>query len=270
MTFHVDWKGMLKIIPFGCNVARSATACVKEIRIIGWIIFGQICWLEWSKIGQQNPIPRCDQNIFQLKSKWQICSALTEFNWMSPTSFTFISPWHIFCLWHWCRAHSTWNVIHFFSNDVRNGLVDTRSYKLCFTYSRITSAAFSVNYNIYKIVKKQKQNVFEKWVRVRSRTTTRWNGKQLTAFDKLRLMNSSRSACVSSGRLGSCLTNTLTTTNPSSERTRATLKNRVLPMLLAQMICFWLLLHFLICRRMSCVYFYLDSYCKSDSNDPIK
>lgn len=119
---------------------------------------------------------------------------------------TLISPWHIFCRWHWCKAQRTWNVIHFFSSDVKNGRVDTRSYKLCFTYSRITSATFSV-------------------------TWTRWKGKQFTAFDRLFCIISTRWACVSNGKLGSCLTNTLITISPSSERTLATLKNLVLPIL---------------------------------------
>lgn len=77
-----------------------------------------------------------------------------------------MSPWHILCLWHWCSAHSTWNVIHFFSSDVKKGRVDTRSYKLCFTYSRITSAAFSVN---CKIPPEKKH--FNYWRNVRKGTT---------------------------------------------------------------------------------------------------
>lgn len=126
--------------------------------------------------------------------------------WIEPATLTLISPWHIFWRWHWCKAQSTWNVIHFFSSDVKNGRVDTRSYRLCFTYSRITRATFSV-------------------------TWTRWKGKQFTAFDKLFWIISTRWACVSSGKLGSCLTNTLITIRPSSERTLATLKNLVLPIL---------------------------------------
>uniref|UniRef100_A0A182V2P7 Secreted protein n=1 Tax=Anopheles merus TaxID=30066 RepID=A0A182V2P7_ANOME len=55
-----------------------------------------------------------------------------------------MSPWQIRCLWHWCSAHSIWNVIHFFSISVRNGRVETRSYRLCFTYCRTIRHAFSI------------------------------------------------------------------------------------------------------------------------------
>lgn len=168
---------------------------------------------------------------------------------------TLISPWQIFCRWHWCNAHSTWNVIHFFSSDVKNGLVDTRSYRLCFTYSRITSATFSV-------------------------TWTRWNGKQLTAFARLFCIYITRSACVSNGKLGSCLTNTLITISPSSERTLATLKNLVLPMLhdkhnKKKTSTIFVSSNFnwpndQKRKKIKILQNYLDSYCKSDSNEPIK
>lgn len=169
-----------------------------------------------------------------------------------------MSPWHIFCLWHWCRAHNNWNVIHFFSNVVRNGRVETLSYKLCLTYSRMIRHALSVNYGEFWI-----KNDFGHHNTFLALTTNRWKGKQLTAWAKCFLMYSNRSACDSSGRLGSCLTNTFTTTNPSSERTRATLKKRVLPMLRWGK--GWILCLF--CLMWAT---YLDSYCKSDSNEPIR
>uniref|UniRef100_A0A2M4B705 Putative secreted protein n=1 Tax=Anopheles triannulatus TaxID=58253 RepID=A0A2M4B705_9DIPT len=79
-----------------------------------------------------------------------------------------MSPWQMCCLWHWCSAHRIWNVIHFFSISVRKGRVETRSYRLCFTYCRTIRHAFSI-------------------------ISTFWNGKQLTALARYFLMYSIRS-----------------------------------------------------------------------------
>ena len=58
-----------------------------------------------------------------------------------------------------------------------------------------------------------------------------WNGKQLTADANLVLMSSIPFLYVVKGKDGSWITKTLTTTNPSCDFARATLKNLVEPRL---------------------------------------
>lgn len=62
-------------------------------------------------------------------------------------------------------------------------------------------------------------------------TITFWKHKQLTADCSLDLISSTRTRCLTSGNIGSCSANTLTTIIPSCDLARATLKNRVLPRL---------------------------------------
>lgn len=50
------------------------------------------------------------------------------------------------CWWACFRAYKSWKAIHFFSIDVRKGLVESLSYKLLFTYCLIINPAFSVTW----------------------------------------------------------------------------------------------------------------------------
>lgn len=60
---------------------------------------------------------------------------------------------------------------------------------------------------------------------------TRWQGRQLLAEASLLRISSIRSRYIDNGKVGSWMANTFTTTKPSWDLTRATLKKRVLPRL---------------------------------------
>lgn len=63
-------------------------------------------------------------------------------------------------LWHWLRAHRSWNAIQCFSMVLRKGRVLMRSYKLYFTYCRNSRADRSTccekTKNLKQYVKHQK------------------------------------------------------------------------------------------------------------------
>uniref|UniRef100_A0A8W7NXQ5 Uncharacterized protein n=1 Tax=Anopheles coluzzii TaxID=1518534 RepID=A0A8W7NXQ5_ANOCL len=106
--------------PLRRDVARAPPARVEEVAVVGRIVLRQV-------------------GLNEAKS-----DSSTQFHEVIRMFSSLMSPWQIRCLWHWCSAHSIWNVIHFFSISVRNGRVETRSYRLCFTYCRTIRHAFSI------------------------------------------------------------------------------------------------------------------------------
>jgi len=51
---------------FGCNIAGSPSTRIEEVRIIRRIVLRQICGLKGGKVGEQNPVPRRNQDVLQL------------------------------------------------------------------------------------------------------------------------------------------------------------------------------------------------------------
>lgn len=54
---------LCSVEPLRGDITRSSPTCIKEERIICWVIQGQVCGFVGREVGEVEPVPGCDEDI---------------------------------------------------------------------------------------------------------------------------------------------------------------------------------------------------------------